>query len=96
MDLYVFSGLGFRFEFGLQGVFFCYVSGLPFSLVLFCQQAIWDLEDFRAFICSLFSPALSNWFVHFVWNALGQRGSVGTGFGPIACVAFGGLQPPTA
>jgi len=48
--------------------FFCYVSGLPFSLVLFCQQVIRDLEDFRAFICFLFSPALSNWFVHFVWN----------------------------
>jgi hypothetical protein len=27
--------------------------------------------------------------VHFVWNALGHRGSVGTGFGPMAIVAFG-------
>ena len=49
------------------------------------------LGGFRAFICFLFSSALSNWFVHFVWNALGQRGSVGTGFGPMACVALGGL-----
>jgi len=50
------------------------------------------LGGFRAFVCFLFSSALSNWFVHFVWNALGQRGSVGTGFGPMACVAFG-LKP---
>jgi len=57
---------------------------------------IWDLEDFRAFICFLFSSALSNWFVHFVWNALGQRGSVGMGFGPMPFVAYGGLQPRTA
>jgi hypothetical protein len=27
---------------------------------------------------------------------LGQRGSVGTGFGPMAFVAYGGLQPPMA
>jgi hypothetical protein len=42
----------------------------------------------------LFSPAFCNWIVHFVWNALGQRGSVGTGFGPMAFVGYGGLQPP--
>jgi len=47
------------------------------------------LGGFRAFVGFLFSSALCNWFVHFVWNALGQRGSVGTGFGPMACVAYG-------
>jgi len=47
------------------------------------------LGGFSAFVCFLFSPALSNWLVHFVWNALGHRGSVGTGFGPMAIVAFG-------
>ena len=51
------------------------------------------LGGFRAFVCFLFSLALSNWFVHFVWNALGQRGSVGTGFGPMACVASGAGSP---
>jgi hypothetical protein len=29
----------------------------------------------------------------FVWNPLGQRGSVGMGFGRMAFVAYGGLQP---
>ena len=63
---------------------------LTFSfLFLFCHQVIWDLEDFRAFARYLFSSALSNWVVHMVWNALGQRGSVWTGFGPVAFVAFG-------
>jgi len=54
-----------------------------------CQQVIWGLEDFRTFVCFPFSPALCNWFVHFVWNAVGQRGIVGTGFRPVAFVAFG-------
>jgi hypothetical protein len=62
------------------------------------------LGGFRVFVCFLFSTALSTWFVHFVWNALGQRGSVGTGFGLVAVVAFGlrlgheagGLRPPLA
>jgi len=59
------------------------------------------LGGFRAFVCFLFSSALSNWFVHFVWNALGQRGSVGTGFGPVAFGLrlgheAGGLRPPLA
>jgi hypothetical protein len=74
------------------------------SFFLFCQHVIWELEDFRAFVCFLISSVLFNWFVHFVWNALGQRGSVGTGFGPVVFVAFGlrlgheagGLQPPSA
>jgi len=59
--------------------------GLPFVNRLF---GTW--EDFRAFVCFPFSPTLCNWFVHFVSNALGQRGSVGTGFGRMAFVAYGG------
>jgi len=46
------------------------------------------LRGFRAFVCFLFSSALWNWFVHLVWNALGQRGSVGTGFSPVAFVVW--------
>jgi len=62
------------------------------------------LGGFQGLRLFLFSSALSNWLVHFVWNALGQRGNVGTGFGPVAFVAFGlmlgheagGLRPPLA
>jgi len=93
LDLYVCFGFGF----GLRGVFlYCVLGFRSFPIIpsiLFsslCQQVIWDLkENLRAFVCCHFSSALSNWFVHLVWNALGQRGSVGTGFGPMACVAFG-------
>ena len=86
----------FGFGFGLRGGFLYCVLGFRsspiFPSILFSSllsTGYLGLGGFRAFICFLFSSALSNWFVHFVWNALGQRGSVGTGFGPVAFVAFG-------
>jgi len=101
LDVYVFSGSGLGLGFGLREVFFCCVLVywsypiFPYSLFsCLCQQISWDLkEDLRVFVCFLFSSALSTWFVHFVWNALGQRGSVGMGFGPMACSHHG---PPPA
>ena len=73
--------------------FFVRVQVFPYlsfsSLCFFCQQVIWDSENCRAFGCCFISSALSNSVVHFVWNTLGQRGSVGTGFGLVAFVPFG-------
>jgi len=60
---------------------------LPSSSLL--STGYLGLGGFRAFVCFLFSSALSNWLVHFVWNALGQMGSVGTGFGSMDRVTFG-------
>jgi hypothetical protein len=89
-------GLGLGFGFGLRGVFLYCVLGFrsfPIFPSIFFSSLLstgyLGLGGVRAFVCFLFSSALSNWFVHFVWNALGQRGSVGTGFGPMAFVAFG-------
>jgi len=67
----------------------------PIFFFSFVNRLFGTWEDFRAFVCFPFSPALCNWFVHFVWNALGQRGSVGIRLGPVASVAFRGLQPPS-
>jgi len=76
--------------------FFVRVQVFPYLFFFsFVNRLFGTWEDFRAFVCFPFSPALCNWFVHFVWNALGQKGSVGTGFGPMAFVAYGGLQPPS-
>jgi len=51
------------------------------------------LGGFRAFVCFLFSTALSTWFVHFVWNALGQRGECWHGIWPDG---FCGFRPTAA
>jgi len=38
--------------------FFVKVQVFSLSSFLFCQQVIWNLEDFRAFVCFLFSPPI--------------------------------------
>ena len=106
LDLYVFLGLGLDLDLVSGSVSLLGFRSFPIFHSLFfpLSTGCLGLGGFRAFICFLFSSALSNWFVHFVWNALGQRGSVGTGFGPVAFVAFGlrlgheagGLRPPLA
>ena len=66
MDVYVFLGLGFGF--GLRGVFICCVFGsfLPFTLLLFCQQVVWDLEDSGpSFVFSSLPPFLIGLFTLF-------------------------------
>jgi len=68
LDVYVFLGLGLGFGFGLQGVFICCVFGsfLPFYLLLFCQQVVWDLEDSGPlFIFYSLSPFLIGLFTLF-------------------------------
>jgi hypothetical protein len=62
-------------------------------------NGIWNSEeDLRLLFVSLF-------LFHLVWKALGQRGSVDKGFGPVASLVFytgglgheaGGLPPPLA
>jgi hypothetical protein len=55
--------------------------------------------DIRPYTCGrltsvCFSPQVGNSVLH---NGVGvELESVGTGFGPMAFVAYGGLQPPTA
>jgi len=84
------------FALGLDSVsgecFFVRVQVIPYlssSFLFSLSTGYFLLGGFRAFVCFLFSSALSNWVVHFVWNTLGRRGSVGTGFGPVAVVLFG-------
>jgi len=74
--------------------FFVRVQVFPYLSFSCVNRLFGTWEDFRAFVCFPFSPALCNWFVHFVWNALGQRGSVGMGFGPMACSPHGPRLPP--
>jgi hypothetical protein len=67
-------------------VFWVFLSLVSSSLL---STGYLGLGGFQGLHLFLFSSAHFNWLVNIVWNALGQRWSVGTGFAPMACVAFG-------
>jgi hypothetical protein len=94
--LYVFSGLGLDLDLVSGECFLVAFWVFPSLLSSLLSTGYLGLGGFRAFVCFLFSTALSTWFVHFVWNALGQRGSVGTGFGPAAYGPHWPRLPPPA